>query len=617
MENGLQYLLGEENPLPEIDLLGDAYTISNLRDGEIVPLYTNIQTNRVLTTKDIIDFYKVNGIANGHNMHWHVFQMLPDRPMETATVEWLGMGNGRYSVAIPYYSAITKDFYDAYKVGGLGADEPMPDGWESSFYWSDITLFDFFDLFDEEQELEDEQKMVRNKIEEMQQKCYRQFEEMESKADEITPESATAWSAALAKEAHELSVKLYYHLAEERHDPVLVGAEAAKPGKPGYTGDTVCSICQEVLEQGAVTYVAYTISFHPGDGQGNMETVTLSDMSTYTLPDCTFTPPEGKIFKAWSIDGKEYAAGAEITILKNLDIYATYKRDPSAETEKKYTVTFDSQGGSQVAGQTVDDGGIVVKPQDPAKNGCSFGGWYREAGCTTAWNFATDVVTADITLYAKWTENSTNDDPPTPPSKPDPIAPVTPVKPVPAPDEPAVTVEQFTDVKPDAWYYGAVKYAVDNGLFYGASDTAFSPNDDMSRGMLAAVLYRLAKEPGTTAENLFNDVADGRYYSEAIAWAAENKIVAGYGNNRFGPEDSVTRQQLATILWHYAGSPESAGSLDKFTDGSKTAKYAVPALQWAVEQGIVSGRGNGILDPTGKATRAEVAAMLMRYCETL
>ncbi len=207
---------------------------------------------------------------------------------------------------------------------------------------------------------------------------------------------------------------------------------------------------------------------------------------------------------------------------------------------------------------------------------------------------------------------------PTPAQTPTTMPTLAPVpSPAPKPDKSAITVEQFTDVKPDAWYYGAVKYVVDNGLFYGTSDTTFSPNGNMTRGMLATVLYRLAKEPATTVEDLFNDVADGRYYSEAIAWATENKIVAGYGNNRFGPEDFITREQLAAILWRYAGSPESAGTLAEFTDGGKTAKYAVPALRWAVEQKIVSGRGHGILDPTGKATRAEVAAMLLRYREAL
>ena len=162
-----------------------------------------------------------------------------------------------------------------------------------------------------------------------------------------------------------------------------------------------------------------------------------------------------------------------------------------------------------------------------------------------------------------------------------------------------------------------MKDAVDNGLFYGTDETAFTPHGDMSRGMLVAVLYRLAKEPETSADNLFRDVADGTYYTEAIAWAAENKTVSGYGDRCFGPNDPITREQLATILWRCAGSPESVGDLAGFTDENRVSDWAAPALRWAVENKIVSGKGGGILDPGGKATRAEVAAMLMRYCETL
>ncbi len=149
----------------------------------------------------------------------------------------------------------------------------------------------------------------------------------------------------------------------------------------------------------------------------------------------------------------------------------------------------------------------------------------------------------------------------------------------------------------------------------GLSSGKFGPDNSLTRGMLVQILYNKEGRPEVTGQSPFEDVKEGAWYADAVIWAAENDIVAGYGNGKFGPNDPITRQQLATILWHYAGSPESTGSLDSFTDGAKTSNYAVPALQWAVENKIVSGRGNGILDPRGNATRAEVAAMLMRYCE--
>ena len=135
--------------------------------------------------------------------------------------------------------------------------------------------------------------------------------------------------------------------------------------------------------------------------------------------------------------------------------------------------------------------------------------------------------------------------------------------------------------------------------------------------MLASVLYRLEEEPEVSKLSAFEDVSAGRYYSEAIAWAAEQGIVVGYSETLFGPDDPVTREQLVSMLYRYAGSPKTTGNLEAFTDSKKASKYAKPALCWAVETGILSGKGNGILDPQGKATRAEVASVLMRYCEKI
>lgn len=268
-----------------------------------------------------------------------------------------------------------------------------------------------------------------------------------------------------------------------------------------------------------------------------------------------------------------------------------------------YKLTFMADG-AEYAVKYANSRGPATLPADPAKSGYTFGGWYKEEACTNEWNFTTNTVSADRILYAKWTKKNPMPTPGTP----------TPT-PMPGPDEPVITVDQFVDVKSNAWYYRAVKYAVDHGLFYGTSENIFTPNGDMTRGMLATVLYRLAKEPGTAAEDLFGDVADGKYYSEAIAWAAENSIVVGYGNGKFGPDDPITREQLAVMLWRYAGSPAASGTLDSFTDGGKASPYARNALRWAVGQGIFTGRSGGILEPKGRATRAEVAAVLMRYCQ--
>ena len=176
----------------------------------------------------------------------------------------------------------------------------------------------------------------------------------------------------------------------------------------------------------------------------------------------------------------------------------------------------------------------------------------------------------------------------------------------------------FTDVSQDAWYYDAVKYAVQHKLFCGISDTAFSPDSTMTRGMLATVLYRMAGKPNIENEIWgypFADVDAEAYYATAIYWARLNGIASGYSDEKFGPDDPITREQLVAILYNYSSSPTSSQTLEGFTDTDKISSYALNALRWAVEQGILQGKGDGVLDPTGQATRAEVAAILQRFCQ--
>ena len=184
--------------------------------------------------------------------------------------------------------------------------------------------------------------------------------------------------------------------------------------------------------------------------------------------------------------------------------------------------------------------------------------------------------------------------------------------------EPEPVVLPFEDISQSAWYYGAVEYVYSNNMMQGTSATTFSPEVEMSRGMIATVLYRLANIPTLTGSTPFSDVGGNEWYTDAIQWAAANNIMSGYGNNRFGPMDNVTREQLAVILYNYTTSEgisvEAAGDLSVFHDAEDTSDWAEEAISWAVGVGLLSGKGNGILDPTGTATRAEVAQMLMNYC---
>ncbi|MDO5142359.1 MAG: S-layer homology domain-containing protein [Eubacteriales bacterium] len=174
-------------------------------------------------------------------------------------------------------------------------------------------------------------------------------------------------------------------------------------------------------------------------------------------------------------------------------------------------------------------------------------------------------------------------------------------------------VGSFDDVKPGDWFKDAVAYTAARTLMQGTGEKRFSPNENTSRGQLVTILYRLEGTPENKTENIFTDVESGKYYTEAVVWANANEIVGGYGDGSFGAEDPVIREQLATILYRYAGAPKTDGILEQFKDAGKAGKYAETALKWAVEKGIMSGKGNGILAPKGTAIRAEIAQMLMNY----
>ncbi len=177
----------------------------------------------------------------------------------------------------------------------------------------------------------------------------------------------------------------------------------------------------------------------------------------------------------------------------------------------------------------------------------------------------------------------------------------------------------FADVRADDWFYESVQYVYEHDLMLGTSDTTFSPAASTERGMIVTILWRMEGRPEAADAQNFSDVQSGAYCAEAVAWANENGIVLGYGNGRFGPKDTITREQLAAILYRYArykGADMGAGgTLDRFTDAAEISDYAREAMAWAVEQGIITGKSGGVLAPKGQATRGETAAMLMRYLQ--
>lgn len=187
-----------------------------------------------------------------------------------------------------------------------------------------------------------------------------------------------------------------------------------------------------------------------------------------------------------------------------------------------------------------------------------------------------------------------------------------------APPSAAPMVGSFTDVRTNNWFAGAVEYVVNNGLFSGVSDTSFAPNDPVTRGMLVTVLWRAAGEPSSSA-SAFADVPADAWYAKAVAWANANGIVQGYDASTFAPDDRITREQLAAIFQRYAGfkgmETSGRGDLSQFGDTGALSNWAQEGVSWAVGAGLISGKGDGVLDPQGATTRAEAAVILQRFLE--
>jgi hypothetical protein len=176
----------------------------------------------------------------------------------------------------------------------------------------------------------------------------------------------------------------------------------------------------------------------------------------------------------------------------------------------------------------------------------------------------------------------------------------------------------FTDVAEDSWYYNAVAYVYRNNLMSGTSSKIFDPNATTNRGMFVTVLWRLAGEPASEI-SIFKDVDNGTWYSQAVSWAAGNSIVNGMSSSLFAPDSSITREQMAVILYKYAEfkgyDVSTRGDITKFEDNEKISSWATDAIAWAVGSNIISGKGNEMLDPTGSATRAEIATILMKFIQ--
>ncbi len=170
----------------------------------------------------------------------------------------------------------------------------------------------------------------------------------------------------------------------------------------------------------------------------------------------------------------------------------------------------------------------------------------------------------------------------------------------------------FLDIS-DHWAKSDILFVYEQNLMNGVGNQMFQPQESVTRAMMATILYRLAGEPAVSGETIFRDVVENSWYAPAVLWASQNDVITGYNENTFGTNDNTSREQLAAMLYRYAGSPSVSGDLSQFTDAAKASEYARDALIWAVDQQILNGKGNRQLDPRGNTTRAEIAAIMHRY----
>ena len=421
-----------------------------------------------------------------------------------------------------------------------------------------------------------------------------------------------------------------------------------------------------IAEGVSIPNLKFIVTF---DNEGTRTTAIIDNGVKLTAPAAP--TKEGYRFGGWYYDNSGSKAKWNFdtdTVTRAMTLTAKWVRT--------YTVTFETSGGSAVDPVTVDAVSTVTKPADPTKSGYTFGGWYKDSTLQTPWDFANGTVTADATLYAKWTANppapSYDDSDPTyavstPAAENGKIA-VSPknasagstvtitvlpdsgyvLETISATDRngndlkltdrgngkytftmPGSRVEVkvtfmednsvlnfFYDVPNGAYYYDAVKWAVDNGITGGVGNSLFAPNQPCTRGQIVTFLWRAAGSPVVNYAMNMTDVAEDAYYGEAVRWALSEGITTGIGDITFGPDAACTRAQAVAFLFRYAvasgmDAVTLADLISGFADAASVPGYAVSAMNWALSQGIMQGSGTQLLSGN-TCTRAQIVTFLYR-----
>ena len=338
-----------------------------------------------------------------------------------------------------------------------------------------------------------------------------------------------------------------------------------------------------------------TISFDPNGGTGTMKPMRVKAGVGYTLPECTFTPPEGKEFAGWlAVNGNVYPAGHDVFSTYDQSLKATWKDKEATEV----TISFDPNGGTgTMQPMKVKSGENFTLPECTftPPEGKEFAGWLAVNGYVYP---AGDIVSSvgSSVLKATWKDKAEVD-----------------------------VTEMFTDVTKN-WAYPGIQYCVTHGIMGGMGDGTFAPTGTTTRAQIVQILYNLEGTPAVSGTTPFTDLT-ANWYKPAILWAYQNNVVAGTSPTTFAPDQPVTREQIAVILTQYMfhvlkmNRTWTPADLSTFPDGAQVSRWAKEAMQDAVALGLINGTkapdGKVYLDPQGSAARQQVATILMNFCQNV
>ena len=355
-----------------------------------------------------------------------------------------------------------------------------------------------------------------------------------------------------------------------------------------YITDDVSKLGEAYDEENKTVYTALEEAVKAPEVRGLrlVRDVTVGSGQSITIPE-TVTLTIGDGVTLTVENGGTLTNDGEIVVEDGGQLDGDIDGDDEA-VKHRYTVRFDANGGENVASQTVESGAEIELPQ-AVREGYDFLGWELNDETYAAGEKYT--VTSSVTFTAQWQES----------------------------DEDGGNGDEewenpYADVSANQWFYAAVQYVSENKLMNGVAENAFGPDIHTTRGMLVTILHRMEGEP-QAGEHSFADVAEDKYYADAVAWAAENDIVNGYSDTVFAPEKAMSREEMAVVLYRYAqykGWDVSAqGDLSRYADSESVSAWSAEAMTWAVGAKVMDGM-DGRLAPQGDALRSQTATVLMR-----